>query len=70
MTASLTWPGPTVRCATSRSRPELLIALMHEKRQPELDPTEVTRIAASDVALAAALIRVANAPPSAGPGRV
>jgi HD-like signal output (HDOD) protein len=48
----------------------LLIALMHEKRQPELDPTEVTRIAASDVALAAALIRVANAPPSAGPGRV
>ncbi len=40
--------------------PELLTALQLEMRQSDPDPTEVTRIAASDVAMAAALLRLAN----------
>ena len=42
--------------------PELLTALQLEMRQPDPDPAEVTRIAGSDVALAAALLRLANSP--------
>ena len=42
--------------------PELLTALQLEMRQSEPDPTEVTRIAGSDVAMAAALLRLANSP--------
>ena len=39
--------------------PELLTALQLEMRQPDPDPAEVTRIAGSDVAMAAALLRTA-----------
>lgn len=53
--------GP-VRDITIPPCPELLSALMHEMRQPDPDPAEITRIAGSDVALAAALMRVANSP--------
>lgn len=42
--------------------PELLVALQREMRQPEPDPAEITRIASSDVAMAAALLRTANSP--------
>jgi HD-like signal output (HDOD) protein len=42
--------------------PELLTALQLEMRQAEPDPAEITRIAGSDVAMAAALMRVANSP--------
>lgn len=42
--------------------PELLTALQKEMRQPDPDPAEITRIAGSDVAMAAALMRVANSP--------
>lgn len=42
--------------------PELLRALQQEMRQAEPDPAEVTRIAGSDVAMAAALLRTANSP--------
>jgi HD-like signal output (HDOD) protein len=42
--------------------PELLTALQLEMRQPDPDPAEVTRIAGSDVAMAAALLRLANSP--------
>ena len=42
--------------------PALLSALQKEMRQADPDPAEVTRIAASDVALAAALLRFANSP--------
>jgi HD-like signal output (HDOD) protein len=42
--------------------PELLTALQLEMRQSDPDPAEVTRIAGSDVALAAALLRLANSP--------
>lgn len=42
--------------------PDLLTALQLEMRQTEPDPTEVTRIAGSDVAMAAALLRLANSP--------
>jgi HD-like signal output (HDOD) protein len=42
--------------------PELLAALQLEMRQSDPDPAEITRIAGSDVAMAAALMRVANSP--------
>lgn len=42
--------------------PELLSALQKEMRQADPDPAEVTRIAGSDVAMAAALMRTANSP--------
>lgn len=42
--------------------PELLTALLQEMRQTDPDPAEITRIASSDVAMAAALMRVANSP--------
>ncbi len=42
--------------------PELLTALQLEMRQTDPDPAEVARIAGSDVAMAAALMRVANSP--------
>ena len=42
--------------------PELLTALQREMRQADPDPAEVTRIAGSDVAMAAALLRIANSP--------
>lgn len=42
--------------------PELLTALQLEMRQTDPDPAEVTRIAGSDVAMAAALMRMANSP--------
>jgi len=42
--------------------PELLTALQLEMRQSDPDPVEITRIAGSDVAMAAALMRVANSP--------
>lgn len=42
--------------------PELLTALQLEMRQPDPDPAEVTRIAGSDVTMAAALLRLANSP--------
>ena len=42
--------------------PELLTALQHEMRQAEPDPAEIARIAGSDVAMAAALLRMANSP--------
>jgi len=42
--------------------PELLTALQKEMRQAEPDPAEITRIAGSDVAMAAALLRIANSP--------
>ena len=42
--------------------PELLSALQKEMRQADPDPAEVTRIAGSDVAMAAALLRIANSP--------
>lgn len=42
--------------------PALLTTLQKERRQPDPDPAEITRIAASDVAMATALIRIANSP--------
>lgn len=42
--------------------PELLTALQLEMRQSDPDPAEITRIAGSDVAMAATLMRVANSP--------
>jgi len=42
--------------------PELLTALQLEMRQSDPDTAEITRIAGSDVAMAAALMRVANSP--------
>jgi len=42
--------------------PELLTALQREMRQPDPDPAEIARIAGSDVAMAAALLRTANSP--------
>ncbi len=42
--------------------PELLTALHKEMRRADPDPAEVTRIAGSDVAMAAALLRIANSP--------
>jgi HD-like signal output (HDOD) protein len=42
--------------------PELLQALQEEMRRAEPDPAEITRIAGSDVAMAAALLRIANSP--------
>jgi HD-like signal output (HDOD) protein len=42
--------------------PELLDALRVEVQQGDPDPGEISRIASSDVAMAAALIRVANSP--------
>jgi HD-like signal output (HDOD) protein len=42
--------------------PELLAALLAEARQADPDLSEIARIAGSDVAMAAALIRVANSP--------
>lgn len=53
--------GP-VRDITIPPCPELLTALQLEMRQSEPDPAEITRIAGSDVAMAAALMRVANSP--------
>jgi HD-like signal output (HDOD) protein len=40
--------------------PELLTALQREVSQPDPDPAVIARIAGSDVAMAAALIRIAN----------
>jgi len=42
--------------------PELLTALQAETRQTDPDPAEIARIAGSDVAMAAALLRTANSP--------
>lgn len=42
--------------------PELLTALQKEMQLPDPSPTEITRIAGSDVAMAAALLRMANSP--------
>lgn len=42
--------------------PELLTALQVEMRQADPDPAEIARIAGSDVAMAAALLRTANSP--------
>lgn len=42
--------------------PDLLVALQKEMRQPDPDPAEIVRIAGSDVAMAAALLRTANSP--------
>jgi HD-like signal output (HDOD) protein len=42
--------------------PELLTALRKEVQKADPDPTEIANIAASDVAMAASLIRVANSP--------
>ncbi len=42
--------------------PELLQALQREAGQADPDPDEIARIAGSDVAMAAALIRTANSP--------
>lgn len=42
--------------------PELLTALQLEMRQSDPDPAEILRIANSDVAMAAALLRAANSP--------
>jgi HD-like signal output (HDOD) protein len=42
--------------------PELLTALRQEVQQADPDPTVIARIASSDVAMAAALIRIANSP--------
>lgn len=42
--------------------PELLTALRKEMQQADPDPAEISRIASSDVAMAAALIRIANSP--------
>jgi len=42
--------------------PELLAALRVELNQADPDPGEIARIAGSDVAMAASLIRVANSP--------
>jgi HD-like signal output (HDOD) protein len=42
--------------------PELLTALLTEARKAEPDLSEIVRIASSDVAMGAALIRVANSP--------
>jgi HD-like signal output (HDOD) protein len=42
--------------------PELLTALQLEMRQADPDPAEITRLAGSDVAMAAALMRTANSP--------
>lgn len=42
--------------------PELLAALQREVDQGDPDPSEIARIAGSDVAMAASLIRIANSP--------
>ena len=42
--------------------PELLMALQRETRKLDPDPAEIARIASSDVAMAAALLRIANSP--------
>jgi len=42
--------------------PELLTALLQEVQQADPDPVEIAQIAASDVAMAASLIRIANSP--------
>lgn len=42
--------------------PELLTELRKEMQQADPDPAEISRIASSDVAMAAALIRMANSP--------
>ena len=42
--------------------PELLAALQVEMRKADPDPAEISRIAGSDVAMAASLIRIANSP--------
>lgn len=42
--------------------PELLTALRKEVEKADPDPTEISHIASSDVAMAAALIRIANSP--------
>ncbi|MBV8470593.1 MAG: HDOD domain-containing protein [Burkholderiaceae bacterium] len=42
--------------------PELLTRLQHAMAQPQPDLNEVARIAASDVAMSATLLRVANSP--------
>ncbi len=42
--------------------PELLTALRHEVSQGDPDPQKIARIAASDVAMAASLLRIANSP--------
>lgn len=53
--------GP-VRDITIPPCPELLVALQVEMRKADPDPAEISRIAGSDVAMAAALIRIANSP--------
>jgi len=47
--------------------PELLLELRKEVDQADPDPAEITRIAASDVAMAASLMRIANSPLYARP---
>lgn len=42
--------------------PEWLTALQKEMAQADPDPAEITRIAAADVAMSAALMRIANSP--------
>jgi HD-like signal output (HDOD) protein len=42
--------------------PELLTELLVETRKADPDPAEITRIAGSDVAMAAALMRIVNSP--------
>ena len=42
--------------------PELLLELRREVDKADPDPSEITRIAASDVAMAASLLRIANSP--------
>lgn len=42
--------------------PELLAELQVEMRKSDPDPAEISRIAGSDVAMAASLIRIANSP--------
>ena len=42
--------------------PELLAALRVEVQKADPDPTEIARIAGSDVAMAAALLRISNSP--------
>jgi HD-like signal output (HDOD) protein len=42
--------------------PELLTALRHEVSRADPDPNEIARIASSDVAMAASLMRIVNSP--------
>ena len=51
-----------LRSITIPSCPTILTALMHEARQDEVDFSKIVRLVASDVGLAASVLKTANSP--------